>query len=663
MIYSINLSAVPDNLNLEKRKKILKKKPIIKKHVPSLIETPLEFPESQKLKRPKYVFSKNNWTFDHETALETLLENYFPSIYNLKNVSREGFKHGQIGAQFLPNVITSKIPNIVEFEKLERFNDKVTELKVLCEKTEKDVLNGIKEYFQVHPKEDAVIFVGQEIEYDYKEWNGLYNRKYYEKDFLILNLTYGYALNIEVKNHLGKGEVLSGCKQLEETKRLFRHQFGDKIDPNWRIILVLYGSTLHLDLVICRECQPYVITSEDDFTKKLESITRMNAKTSWKSKWVHDFRFIIKELIPPRVKLPDELIKEVIDNVDKAGSAENIAFWSPEQFQLASFCAKNKRVIFTSSYSTGKTVLLIHCALELLKKGQKVLFVIFGNNASKSLLQMKLERLFEEFDQIIVKSTKNLENWNWLKSYQDYHVFVDELVLGVPDIETTENDILEMNELISPVKHLWIAIAGNISLVDESRLSTKFQFPKLTYPLRNTQEIVEFTKKVAESSLNPQSHFGSLPIKIDVQLNYEMPSNLTTAYQPNVIKSHKNPKLGIFQAFKNIPLGKVALIVIDIHDDKKFNDIYLETREFAAKETKRPRPICYTYFNHLENDPEEQIKDWVVNAKTRKRDLITQDSFIDGFESDVVLVIEDSQQSSNLNCYMRCISFLIVVKV
>ena len=68
-------------------------------------------------------------------------------------------------------------------------------------------------------------------------------------------------------------------------------------------------------------------------------------------------------------------------------------------------------------------------------------------------------------------------------------------------------------------------------------------------------------------------------------------------------------------------------------------------------------------FPTLENDSEEQIKDWVVNAKTRKCDLITQDSFIDGFESDVVLVIEDSQQSSNLNCYMRCISFLIVVKV
>ena len=82
-----------------------------------------------------------------------------------------------------------------------------------------------------------------------------------------------------------------------------------------------------------------------------------------------------------------------------------------------------------------------------------------------------------------------------------------------------------------------------------------------------------------------------------------------------------------------------------------------------AKETKRPKPLCYTYFNHLENDPEDQIKNWVVNAKTRKCDLITQDCFIDGFESDVVLVIEDSQQSSNLNCYMRCISYLIVVKV
>ena len=663
MINSTNLSAVPDNLNLEKRKKISKKKPLHKKHVPSKIEIVSEFPESQRLKRPKYVFSKNNWTFDREAALEKLLENYFPSIYDLKSVSKEDFRHGQIGAQFLPNVITSKIPNVVDFGKLEKLNDKVTELKVLCEKTEKDVLNGIKEYFKVQSNEDAIIFVGQEIEYDYKEGNGKYNRKYYEKDFLILNLTFGYVLNIEVKNHLGKGEVLSGCKQLDETKRLFKHQFGEKIDPDWRVILVLYGSSLHLDLVICTECQPYIITSKDDFTKKLETITSLNAKTAWKSKWVHDFRFMVKELIPPRVKLHDEIIKDIIDNVDKAGSAENIAFWSPDQYHLASFCVEYKRMIFTSSYSTGKTVLLIHCAKELLKKGQKVLFVIFGCSTSKSLLHMKLEKLFEEFDEIIIKSTKDLDNWKWLKNYQDYNVFVDELIIGVPEVETTENDILDMSELISPLKHFWIAITGNVSLINKKRLSTKFHFPKLTYPLRNTQEIVEFTKNIAETTHKPQSHYGSLPIKVDVHLDYEMPSNLTKTYEPVVIESHKNPKIGIYQAFKHIPLGKVALIVIDIHDDKKFNEIYLEAKEFAPKNTKRPKPLCYTYFNHLKNDPVAQIKDWVVNAKTRKRDLITQDSFIDGFESDVVLVVEDFQQSRNLNCFLRCISYLIVVRV
>ena len=39
-------------------------------NVPSV---PKQFPENEKLERPRYYFSKNQWTFDKEQALEKLL--------------------------------------------------------------------------------------------------------------------------------------------------------------------------------------------------------------------------------------------------------------------------------------------------------------------------------------------------------------------------------------------------------------------------------------------------------------------------------------------------------------------------------------------------------------------------------------------------------------
>ena len=40
---------------------------------PNVPSVPKQFPENEKLERPRYYFSKNQWTFDKEQALEKLL--------------------------------------------------------------------------------------------------------------------------------------------------------------------------------------------------------------------------------------------------------------------------------------------------------------------------------------------------------------------------------------------------------------------------------------------------------------------------------------------------------------------------------------------------------------------------------------------------------------
>ena len=150
-----------------------------------------------------------------------------------------------------------------------------------------------------------------------------------------------------------------------------------------------------------------------------------------------EFRYMIKELLPPKVQLPHELIDEITSNLEKAGSAHNIMYWSPQQYDVAFFCKEYHRVIFHSSYSTGKTVLMTHCARKLLESGQKVLFVIFHpgeeNTLWKSFLQIRLENSFEQFltsGNMIIKSTKSEQNWEWLKNFHDWNVFIDEVILN-----------------------------------------------------------------------------------------------------------------------------------------------------------------------------------------------------------------------------------------
>ena len=172
-------------------------------------------------------------------------------------------------------------------------------------------------------------------------------------------------------------------------------------------------------------------------------------------------------------------------------------YWSPQQYDVAFFCKEYHRVIFHSSYSTGKTVLMTHCARKLLESGQKVLFVIFHpgeeNTLWKSFLHIKLENSFEQFltsGNMIIKSTKSEQNWEWLKNFHDWNVFIDELILckspkdGIP---TNSSSIAKWDFWIDQDKHLWIVVSGNrnVQIDDEEK-------PHLQENTKNVGETLEF---------------------------------------------------------------------------------------------------------------------------------------------------------------------------
>ena len=57
--------------------------------------------------------------------------------------------------------------------------------------------------------------------------------------------------------------------------------------------------------------------------------------------------------------MPKKILQQISENVEEAGTPENIAFWSPDQFNIASNCLDYKRVLFMpqkAGFSTGKSV-------------------------------------------------------------------------------------------------------------------------------------------------------------------------------------------------------------------------------------------------------------------------------------------------------------------
>ena len=104
-------------------------------------------------------------------------------------------------------------------------------------------------------------------------------------------------LNMEAKSNLSVEDIKTGCDQLQETMRHIKNQFGSKIDDDWKVIRVLYGTEEDRMVKICYDCSPYIITAQDDFEAKMNKITTDNTRAK-KDIWIQNFRYLVKELLP-----------------------------------------------------------------------------------------------------------------------------------------------------------------------------------------------------------------------------------------------------------------------------------------------------------------------------------------------------------------------------
>ena len=131
----------------------------------------------------------------------------------------------------------------------------------------------------------------------------------------------------------------------------------------------------------CLNCKPFVIKSSElnDLFNKIEGEFK-------KADNDEDYKFMIRNLLYTIFANPGPILRSKVDEatfekIQKyQGHFNNILFWTPSQFDLVQLDENNKpkyrNVLFTSSFSTGKTEVMKGMMIKLLKAGEKVHYIV-----------------------------------------------------------------------------------------------------------------------------------------------------------------------------------------------------------------------------------------------------------------------------------------------
>ena len=526
---------------------------------------------------------------------------------------------------------------------------------------------------------DCLILIGQKI---------MLGKKSYQRDFLLLHLTSKCILNVECKFTLSRSEVTKGLQQLSTTNEVLRCLFGGEISEDWKMIKLLYGETITSDLDICENCRSYILTPEN-VSDKLKFILSPSEDLNFESA-PSEFRMMAGRLVAKGVAIQDDIINRICSSIDVAGSPANVSFWSPDQLDLV--VHQPRKVCLTSSFSTGKTVLMLGQAKILLDAGEKVKFLFHQHvpKKLKTLLQIRIEKDYKSYIdnglfEVGVITDKLFIDFNF---QNDCHVFIDEVILFErmpvdPDSLSTSQaitDHINRHETLvlstlkkwhdrhDPNKYLWITITA----MDRDRgwdfdhlKMSKFYIPTLTYPFRNAAPIVEWATKIQQELYEP----GICDLEVGprgfLKANWtiDIPDNHPRTIEPIPIET-KEINDGLRAAFKEVyekthrnNFKALVIIVKSITENlTKTPNPYANLRQ-AFIDARRPLPLLHCY---LQSDNEHEIQDWITNQKL-KMDLIVDYSTSRGYENEIVFIVKKSGNEASPNTVMRTRALLVII--
>ena len=386
---------------------------------------------------------------------------------------------------------------------------------------ERNVFRALQEYFD--KVKDACLILHSH--------SFLYNQNFKEKDFIILNLTKGYIMVIEVKasfKYFAKAKV-----QLKDSKERVQAVFNsvETMSNEWQFVGLCY-----IDTGDCGSISDFVINGIHRFD--LQSIELKVEQTRTKE-WIPDqhieeFVSVAKVLLfeaqgHPQAPLSrTKQIEKIDEELDAASAPENIFFWTPEQLSIVHAMDKSFMLLM-GYYGCGKTVLLIERAEYLLRKGCKNVHFYIDYHTSR--LAESLKQRFKDEKRISIKTTQYMfnDNSNFDLSFED-HVIIDEAGMW----KTSDEFLSNLKKFQAQVSSLWVAL-GFISARNfdeltfrESLKEIDFYCPTLRHCLRNGQAIVQEALSRKENENEKMAFLGYFsnqvhPISVNSGLLYKMP--------------------------------------------------------------------------------------------------------------------------------------------
>ena len=167
---------------------------------------------------------------DPKEAATKLLNRDHKDVANLN----DNYFNGKLGAKFLPSIYFSDIPYIINpdtYETKKNFKPATVD-KIRAEKAEKTMFQALQKHFN-ETKDDVLVLSSHKFSN---------NTSVKEKDFIILNLSKGYVMNLEVK--VNSKKFKSAQKQLYDGKDRLSEIFSKiGLPSSWKFIGVFYAQT------------------------------------------------------------------------------------------------------------------------------------------------------------------------------------------------------------------------------------------------------------------------------------------------------------------------------------------------------------------------------------------------------------------------------------
>ena len=313
-----------------------------------------------------------------------------------------------------------------QFENIKARNNLI-KLELAGPEEEEKVYNNLRSALENIGIQDTIVISGWNITHPYPKEDCC------DFDFLIVSEPLRTVFQIEVKLTHNPNNRKDAGKQLKKGLHISQSRIPLPKQEHWKYVQCIFFAFDNNGKVFnshcnecqsvkehqcksqfCKDCQSYILGPETDLSVwweqmslKLSNHESQSSTTPLNTNiYTQIVQFLTRQMyIQGDCFTNQNLLDYTEEKIEKISTPEKLFFWSKTQFPLL-HDSRKKRMIFTSHFGTGKTVLLRAKAKQLIEKGEKIVFIFFGSTDSYSLLRTTLQEEFGNSHQVKIMTWK-----------------------------------------------------------------------------------------------------------------------------------------------------------------------------------------------------------------------------------------------------------------